>query len=78
LTNSSGELSLVFLSTKKTIYYVAIIKKLVERTSNVNIDIGFVLLGDIKYLINPDSILGLKSLRSSSKKEILAYTRCQD
>jgi hypothetical protein len=76
LTNSSGELSLVFLNTKETIYYIAMIKKLVKRTSNIDIDIGFILFSDIEYFIDLDSTLRLESLRSNSKKEILAYTRC--
>ena len=50
-------------------------KKLIERTFNINIDISFILLNDIKYLIDLNNILRLKSLRSSSKKEILAYMR---
>jgi len=75
LTNNNGELSLVFFSIKKTIYYIVMMKKLIERTFNININISFILLNDIKYLIDLDSILRLKSLRSSSKKEILAYMR---
>ena len=75
MTNNNGELSLVFFSIKKTIYYIVMMKKLIERTFNININISFILLNDIKYLIDLDSILRLKSLRSSSKKEILAYMR---
>ena len=51
------------------------IKELVKRATNINIDVGFILLGDIKYLSNLDNALRLKSLRSSSKKKILAYVR---
>ena len=75
MTNNNGELSLVFFSIKKTIYYIMMMKKLIERTFNINIDISFILLNDIKYLIDLNNILRLKSLRSSSKKEILAYMR---
>jgi hypothetical protein len=75
LTNNSSKLSLIVLSTKKTISYVAIIKKLIKRTANVNIDIGFVLLGDIKYLFNLDNTFGLKSLGNKGKEKILAYAR---
>jgi hypothetical protein len=75
LTNSSSEFSLIILSAKQTISYIAMIKKLVKRATNVNVDVGFILLGDIEYLSNLDSALRLKSLRSSSKEKILAYTR---
>ena len=75
LTNSSSKLSLVVLSAKKIISYIVIMKKLVKRIANVNIDIGFVLFGNIKYLFNLDSAFGLKSLGSRGKEKILAYTR---
>jgi hypothetical protein len=57
------------------ISYIAIIKELIKRATNVNINIGFILLNDIKYLFNLDSALKLKSLRSSNKEKILAYIR---
>jgi hypothetical protein len=57
------------------ISYIAIIKELIKRATNVNINIGFILLSDIKYLFNLDSALKLKSLRSSNKEKILAYIR---
>jgi hypothetical protein len=78
LTNSSSKLSLIVLSAKKTISYIAIMKKLVKRTANVNINIGFVLFSDVEYLFNPDSAFGLKSLGSKGKEKILAYINSQD
>jgi hypothetical protein len=75
LTNGSSEFSPIILSAKQTISYIAIIKELIKRATNVNIDVGFVLLSDIKYLSNLDSALRLKSLRSSNKEKILACAR---
>jgi hypothetical protein len=37
------------------------IKELIKRAINITINIGFVLLSDIKYLFNLDSALRLKS-----------------
>jgi hypothetical protein len=51
------------------------IKKLIKRTTNININIGLILLSDIKYLSNLDSALRFESLRSSSKEKVLAYIR---
>jgi hypothetical protein len=78
LTNSNSKFSLIVLSAKKTINYIAIIEKFIKRTANINIDIGFVLLGDIKYLFNLDSVFRLKSLRSRGEEKILAYVRSKD
>jgi hypothetical protein len=75
LTNSSSEFSPIVLSVKQIVSYIAIIKKLIKRTTNVNINISLILLGDIKYFSNLDSALRFESLRSSSKEKILAYTR---
>jgi hypothetical protein len=75
LTNSNSKLSLIILSIKKIISYIVIIKKLVKRTTNVNIDIGFIFLSNIKYLFNLNIAFGLQSLRSRGKEKILAYIR---
>jgi hypothetical protein len=75
LTNSSSEFSPIVLSVKQIISYIAMIKKLIKRTININVNIGLILLSDIEYLSNLDSALRFKSLRSSSKEKILAYTR---
>ena len=50
-------------------------KKFIKRTTNINVNIGLILFGDIEYLSNLDSALGFKSLRSSSKEKVLAYIR---
>ena len=73
--NSNSKFSLIILSTKQIISYIVIIKELIKRATNINIDIGFILFSDIKYLFNLNSALRLKSLRSSSKEKILAYAR---
>jgi hypothetical protein len=78
LTNSSSKFSPVVLSVKQTVSYIAMMKKLIKRTTNVNVNIGLILLGNVKYLSNLDSTLGFESLRSGSKEKILAYTRSQD
>ena len=75
MTNSGGELSLVFLSIKETIYYIAMIKKLIERTFNINIDIGLILFNNVEFLIDLNNTLKLKSLKSDNKKEILINIR---
>ena len=75
LTNNNSKFSLIILSTKQIISYIVIIKELIKRATNINIDIGFILFSDIKYLFNLNSALRLKSLRSSNKEKILAYTR---
>jgi hypothetical protein len=75
LTNSSSKFDLVIISTQKTISYITIIEKFVERTTNVNINIGFVLLTNVKHLFKVNSAFRLKSLRSTSKKKVFTYTR---
>jgi hypothetical protein len=51
------------------------IKELIKRATNININIGFILFNDIKYLFNLNNALRLKSLKSNNKEKILIYIK---
>jgi hypothetical protein len=58
MTNNASEFDSVVLIAKKTIGYIAIIKKPVKRSTNINVNIYLIFLSNIKNFSNPDSAFG--------------------